>query len=115
MLQQFLRLPCVRVDLVSTRRGQSALLKSASSLFSRVYFYVHFARVMPQRMGLGTANPGSPDQRLVELQQVGALDGIRLMMDAGAVELMFVIGGVEDVALDQKMLERSRRGRRHDP
>ena len=35
-------------------------------------------------------------------------------MNAGAVQLMLLIGGVEDVALDQEMLQRSRRGRRDD-
>lgn len=38
---------------------------------------------MPQRMRLGTPDSGSPDKRFVELQQVGALHRIRLMMNAG--------------------------------
>ena len=79
--------------------------------FQRIDLHIHFARVVPQRMGLGTPDAGGPDQRLVEFERTrragsDTADGGRARDRADASRL-----GVEDVALDEEVLERARRGR----
>src|SRR4029079_2514074 len=62
---------------------------------------------MPQRRRLRPLDPGGPDHRLLAVDDVGALDGARLVMDAGGGEAMLVVGRIKNVALDEEMLERA--------
>ncbi len=70
-------------------------------------------------MAQGTAvrppDSGGPDQGFLEIQDVGAPHRIGLMMHSRSVEMMRVIRGVEDVALDQEMLDGAGTGVRDDP
>src|SRR5438105_3641244 len=73
---------------------------------------VHLARVVPQRVVLRAADAGGPDQSLIKLENISALNRIRLMMDARAMKLVSAVARVQNVSLDEEMIDGARTGMR---
>src|SRR5207244_3183248 len=72
----------------------------------QVDLHVHLAGVMAVLRLFVFLDAGRPDEGLVERLQLGALERIRLMVDAGAIEIVMLVGGVQQIALDEEELER---------
>src|ERR1051325_3397057 len=60
---------------------------------------------MAQRRLLWPLEARAPYQRLIQLQYLGALDRIRLMVDARLVEILPLVRRIEDVALHEEVLD----------